>query len=264
MTSDTSTPIRINRSSVFAALPPERMRSEHTLAACFLVGFSVLVFLLAGGFLLSDWQWRQTALRAEAEVLEIVGTKTPRARVRFIDADGVEHNAEASGPFNGIRATVGERITVLYQRGSTAYVSHDDPQRHWIGPALFAGFACLPLLPLPFMQRQVRRQEQRYARLRQLGLKRAVDAARTERVPWGKFTRWTIVATWRDSLGRSHQTLTGPYTYDPAPVDSAQLIVLSDSQAPEQSVIAPETLPDFSHSGRGPSARTNRDPLRTR
>ena len=250
MSSLESAPIRINRSTLFAASPPERMRSDHTLATAALVAFSALILLITCGIALTDWQWRRTALRADADVLELRGSKTVRAVVRFVDAKGVEHTADATGPFNGIQAKVGQRISILYQPGSTSHVTHDDPNRNWIGVALFAGFGCLPLLPIPFMWRQVRRQEQRYARLRQLGHKRPVDAVRTERVPWGKFTRWAVVATWHDSLGRSHETFAGPFSDDPAPLDPATLVVLADPQMPERSIIAPETLPLFSRWGR--------------
>ncbi|MCI1710027.1 MAG: hypothetical protein LKM39_06425 [Chiayiivirga sp.] len=92
----------------------------------------------------------------------------------------------------------------------------------------------------------MRRQEQRYARLRQLGYKRQVESVRTQQVQLGKVRRWAVIATWRDSLGRTQHTLGGPYSYDPAPVDPARLVVLADPQAPEQSVLAPESLPPFS------------------
>jgi len=242
-------PIKINRNTLFAASPPECLRSEHTLATAVLAAFSALILMVTGGIALSDWQSRQSALRADAEVLELRGSKTVRAFVRFVDADGVERTADATGPFNDIQASVGQRIPILYWPGSTSSVRHDDPSRNWIGVVLFASFGCLPLLPIPFMWRQVRRQEQRYARLRQRGLKRPVDAVRIERVPWGKFSRWAVVATWRDSLGRPYQTLAGPFSSEPAPLDPATLVVLSDPHAPEQSVVAPETLPAFSSWG---------------
>jgi len=245
MTNSEPTPIRITRDALFAASPPERMRSSHLLATVALLAFSALAWIITGAFTLMEWQQSRSAMHAEADVLEIIGSKTPRARVRFVDARGEEHIAEASGPFNGIRATVGQRIPILYWPESLSYVRHDDPGRNWLGPALFAGFACLPLLPIPFMWRQVRRQQQRYARLRQRGLKREVDAVRTESVRWGKFTRWAVVATWRDSFGRAHQTIAGPYTADPGPLDPAVLVVLADPDAAALSVIAPESLPPF-------------------
>ena len=248
-------PIAINRGTLSAAQPPERMRSDHSLATFVLVAFAVLVQLFNGGFALMDWQWRRHALAAEGEVLEIVGEQSPIARVRYVDAKGVERIADTTGPFNGVQAEVGDRIAILYHAGSPAYASHDDPTRDWMGTAMFAGVGALLLLPIPFMWRQVRRQEQRYARLRALGYKRSVDSVRTEQVPWGKFRRWALVATWRDSLGRTRQTLAGPYSYDPAPVDAASLVILVDPQAPDQSAVAPETLPKFSYPGPTRAAR---------
>ena len=96
------------------------------------------------------------------------------------------------------------------------------------------------------MRRQLRRQEQRYARLRQLGYRRQVESVRTQPVQLGKVRRCAVIASWRDSLGRPQETIAGPYSYDPAPLDPAVLVVLADPQTPEQSVLAPETLPAFS------------------
>ena len=241
-----SVPVVIDGRTLSKAQPPDLMRSDLMLASFFLVGFALLLFAIAGFSALWDRQWRSTALRAEGEVLELRGTSSPIARVRFIDAQGLEHIADTSGPFNGVHAEAGERIVILYQPGSPTYASHDDPARNWIGTAIFAGGGCLPLLLIPFMRRQLRRQEQRYARLRQLGYRRQVESVRTQPVQLGKVRRWAVIASWRDSLGRPQETIAGPYSYDPAPLDPAVLVVLADPQTPEQSVLAPETLPAFS------------------
>ncbi len=239
-------PVVIDGRTLSKALPPDLMRSDLALASFFLVGFVLLLFAVAGFSALWDRQWRSTALRAEGEVLELRGTSSPIARVRYTDAQGREHIADTTGPLNGVHAEVGERIAILYQPESPSYASHDDPVRDWIATAMFPGVGCLPLLLIVFLRRQVRRQEQRYARLRQLGYKRQVESVRTQQVQLGKVRRWAVIATWRDSLGRTQHTLGGPYSYDPAPVDPARLVVLADPQAPEQSVLAPESLPPFS------------------
>ncbi|MEZ5545186.1 MAG: hypothetical protein R3F10_08370 [Lysobacteraceae bacterium] len=231
-----SVPVVIDGRTLPKAQPPDLMRSDLMLASFFLVGFALLLLAIAG----------LSALRAEGEVLELRGTSSPIARVRFTDAQGLEHIADTSGPFNGVHAEAGERIVILYQPGSPTYASHDDPARNWIGTAIFAGGGCLPLLLIPFMRRQLRRQEQRYARLRQLGYRRQVESVRTQPVQLGKVRRWAVIASWRDSLGRPQETIAGPYSYDPAPLDPAVLVVLADPQTPEQSVLAPETLPAFS------------------
>jgi len=255
MTPEPPSPISINHRTLSATLPPDRMRSEFALATFFLVGFSLLAFSITAVTEWLDWQWRSTAVRAEGDVLELRGTSSPIALVRFVDSKGVERIADTTGPLNGVQAAVGDRIVILYQPGSPTYATHDDPSRNWIPTALFAAFACLPLLPIPFMWRQVRRQEQRYARLRQFGYQRSVDSVRTQRVRLGKFYRWAVIATWSDRLGREQHTLAGPFSYDPAPLDPAALKVLADPQAPEQSVLAPETLPKFSRSQRAPGRR---------
>jgi hypothetical protein len=246
MTQDMPAPIVLHRHRVFAELPPEAMRAEHMLASFALVAFSALVLLFAGFAAMSDWQFRRSALQAQAEVLELRGEGSKIARVRFVDADGAERVADATGPFNGVHAAVGDRITILYVRGRPEWVSHDDPARNWIGPAMFAAFACVPLLPLPFMWRQVRRQEARHARLVRRGLRRPAEKVRVAPVRWGKFTRWALVVTWRDGVGRVHETPSGPFRYEPDAPDPAQLQVLEDPEAPERSIIAPETLPPSS------------------
>lgn len=200
-----SVPVVIDGRTLSKAQPPDLMRSDLMLASFFLVGFALLLFAIAGFSALWDRQWRSTALRAEGEVLELRGTSSPIARVRFTDAQGLEHIADTSGPFNGVHAEAGERIVILYQPGSPTYASHDDPARNWIGTAIFAGGGCLPLLLIPFMRRQLRRQEQRYARLRQLGYRRQVESVRTQPVQLGKVRRWAVIASWRDSLGRPHK-----------------------------------------------------------
>ncbi|MCB1569129.1 MAG: hypothetical protein KDI69_09995 [Xanthomonadales bacterium] len=237
-------PIRITQSALVASVPPDRMRSECVLATFYLVGFSVLVFFLTGVIALMDWQSQSMALRAEGVVLELLDTSSPIAQVRYTDATGVERIANTSGPLNGVDAVVGERIPILYHASSPEYAMHDDPIRAGLMMAWFVGFGCLPLLPIPFLWRQVRRQTQRFDRLRRLAYKREVESVHTQSFHMARGRdRWAVVAHWRDSLGRLQHTVAGPYTFDPAPIDPATVTVLADPYAPEQSLIAPETLP---------------------
>lgn len=244
MTPSPADDIEVTRASLQAAMPPAQMRREHTLAAIFLAAFGLIGIVAGGGFALMDWQWRRGALRADADVTALEGSGTVVAEVRYTDQDGTPRTARASAPFGSIDALVGQRIPILYSPGQADWVTHDDPPWHWVGPALFTLFGLAPMLFIPFMFRQLRRQEARYARLERHGARTPVERASTRAVPWGKFTRHAVIATWRDRQGRLRHTLAGPYTYDPAPLlDVRGLVVLEDRDDPAGSVIATSTLP---------------------
>jgi hypothetical protein len=117
------------------------------------------------------------------------------------------------------------------------------------GAAFAIGFGLLAWIPIPLQWRQSRRQARRYAHLQRHGVRRPAEAARTEHLTVSnKRDRWGVIVTWRDGLGRAHETVAGPYAYDPAPLDPTTLAVLADRENPARSIVAPDTLPGFERS----------------
>ena len=80
-------------------------------------GIGVLFLALGIASLVSSWRLVDTGMRAEGEVIALVGTRTAQPRVRFVDETGrvieFTSNAGRNPPAYGI----GERIQVLYPAG---------------------------------------------------------------------------------------------------------------------------------------------------
>jgi hypothetical protein len=233
----------ISRHTVHAANPPQRLRAENTLAGIVLAAFSGTGLMLLAAFVLIDWSARRSAMVADAEVL---ATAQGGVQVRYVDAQGVARESMLPIAKDATPPAPGQRLRVLHHPHDPALVSDADRGPPWPGLIAFAALLCLPLAGIAFLRRQALRQERRYARLRLQGRRHPVEAVRVQRVPWGKWTRWTLVASWRDAAGVQHETFSGPYGYEPRAPDPATLQVIADGFAPDDSILDPDTLPPFS------------------
>ncbi|MBN8740492.1 MAG: hypothetical protein BGP24_21980 [Lysobacterales bacterium 69-70] len=251
MTTRDTQPAPVSREAVLSASPPDYLDHAVQLSSAVPVGFAALA-LLAGALLLSAWQQGRSTLRATGEIVEVQNRST--YTVRYVDDRGVTHTAAGHVANltgisrDGLRA--GERLPVLCRRGHEGSVDVGNVGGNVASTIFWIGLGLAPLLYLLFLRRRLRRHKEGYARLQRAGVATAVESVRSQAVSWGKFTRWAPVATWRDSAGRPQQTLSGPFHYDPMPVDSATVRVLADSADPAQSVIAPATLPPLEHTMR--------------
>lgn len=245
MTSNEAEPRHISRDELLAASPPDYLDHSVQLSTFCLIGFAAIALLAGSLMLLSDWQQNRYALRATGEVIEVHSRSS--YTLRYVDDRNVTHTA-AGHLFNltgvsrnGLRP--GERLPVLYQRGKESQVSIENTSGDIAATIVWLGVGVLPLIYVPLLRRRLRRHRERYARLQRTGVAASVESVRTQPVAWGKFMRWALVATWRDPAGRPHETLGGPFHYDPMPVDASALRVLADTADPARSVIDPETLP---------------------
>lgn len=247
-------PPRIGRDALLSASPPAYLDQAVLMATVCLIGFSVLALLGGGLMLLSNWQQERHALRTTAEVVEVHNRN--KYTVRYADDRNVTHTAVAQVfnltgiPRSGLSA--GQRLPVLYQRGSEGSVSIDNETGNVVAAIFWVGIGMAPLIYAWFLRRRLRRHKERYARLQRAGIATVVESVRAQTVAWGKFTRWALVAAWRDPAGRPHETIAGPFHYDPMPVEAATLRVLADGADPAQSVIDPSTLPPLEHAARRP------------
>jgi len=245
MTNRDADPPYIGREALLSASPPDYLDQTVLMTTVCLIGFSVLALLGGSLMLLGTWQQERDALRATGEIVEV--RSRSNYTVRYADDRNVTHTADAhlfnvtNVPKSGLG--VGQRLPVLYRHGSEDRVSLDNGTGDLLVTIFWAGIGVAPLIYLPFLRRRLRRHKERYARLQRAGVATAVESVRTQRVAWGKFTRWALVATWRDPAGRPHETIGGPFQYDPMPLDAATVRVLADTADPAQSVIDPKTLP---------------------
>ena len=121
------------------------------LAAC-------LSFLMALAFGLHTWHFRQTAIRALGQVIELrkemdEGDVTYRAVFRFSDAAGKEHTVTSSMNMKPAAHRVGDRVTVLYPPGNPEAARIDSFWELWFETAIPAvigvAFAVWFLLTAP-------------------------------------------------------------------------------------------------------------------
>lgn len=245
MTNRDADPPHIGREALLSASPPDYLDQAVLMSTVCLIAFSVLALIGGSLMLLGTWQQERHGLRATGEIVEVRGRSD--YIVRYADDRNVTHNADAhlfnltNVPKKGLG--VGERLPVLYRRGSEDRVSLDNETGNVLATIFWVGIVVVPLVYAAFLRRRLRRHKERYARLQRTGVATSVESVRTQRVAWGKFTRWALVATWRDPAGRPHETFGGTFHYDPMPVDAATVHVLADTADPTQSVIDPRTLP---------------------
>ncbi len=256
MTTRDTKPAHISREAILSAAPPNYLDQAVLMATVCLVGFSALALLGGSLMLLGTWQEERHALRSTAEVIEVRSRSS--YTVRYADDRNVTHTAAAhlfnvTGiPKSGLQ--VGERLPVLYRRGSEDKVSLDNETGNAVAAIFWVGVGVAPLIYVFFLRRRLRRHKERYARLLGSGVATAVESVRSQHVAWGKFTRWALIATWRDPAGQPHETIAGPFHYDPMPMDASTLRVFADRTDPAQSAIDPKTLPPLDHAKRRPGS----------
>lgn len=228
----------VTRSRVIAAAPPDWLREATMMGSVVCALFVVVPLLMAAFVALSQLQPADPGKPADAEVIAAHGGG--RHTVRYLDERGVPRQTEVT---SRVDLPLGARTVVRYQpgNGEQTYASEGGDS---VPTYLFlVGVSAASALYILHLWREVRRREEHYARLRRGGTSIQPEALRSAQVPWGKFTRWTLVATWVDHNGRRHETLSGPYNESPGPVDTAGVRVLVDTHDPTRSVLAPETLP---------------------
>ncbi|WP_257387701.1 hypothetical protein [Tahibacter caeni] len=254
MTNRDAEPPHIGREDLLSASPPAYLDQAVLMSTVCLIGFSMLALLGGGLMLLRTWQQDRHALRATGEVVEVRGRAD--YTVRYADDRNVTHTADAhlfnltNVPKKGL--SVGQRLPVLYRRGSEHRVSLENETGDVIATIFWVGIGVAPLIYVFFLRRRLRRHKERYARLQRDGISTAVESVRSQTVAWGRFKRWALVASWRDPAGHAHETMAGPFHYDPMPVDPSTLRVLADRTDPAQSGVDPETLPPLDHAKRRP------------